>query len=55
MALPKRAFGSTGAQITTVGFGSWAIGGGDWAFTWGPQDDSDSIATMHHALELGIN
>lgn len=55
MALPERALGSTGVHITTVGFGSWAIGGGDWAFSWGPQDDSDSIATMHHAMELGIN
>jgi aryl-alcohol dehydrogenase-like predicted oxidoreductase len=55
MALPKRRLGSSGIEITTVGFGSWAIGGGDWAFTWGPQDDSASIATMHHALKLGIN
>lgn len=55
MALPKRRLGSSGIEITTVGFGSWAIGGGDWAFSWGAQDDSDSIATMHHALELGIN
>lgn len=55
MALPKRALGSSGVHITAVGFGSWAIGGGDWAFSWGPQDDSDSIATMHRAVELGIN
>src|SRR5439155_12259983 len=37
------------------GFGAWAIGGGDWAFGWGPQDDTDSLAAMHRALELGIN
>src|SRR5215470_101828 len=55
MALPTRALGSSGLEITTVGFGSWAIGGGDWAFSWGPQDDSDSILTMHRALEHGIN
>ena len=55
MALPMRPLGSSGVEITTVGFGSWAIGGGDWAFSWGPQDDSDSLATMRHALELGIN
>ncbi len=55
MSLPTRPLGSSGLQITSVGFGSWAIGGGGWSFGWGPQDDSDSIATMKHALELGIN
>src|SRR4030088_974018 len=55
MALPTRPLGSSGLNITTVGFGSWAVGGGGWSFGWGPQDDSDSIATMRHALDLGIN
>ncbi|MFY9531373.1 MAG: aldo/keto reductase [Candidatus Acidiferrales bacterium] len=55
MGLPTRPLGSSGLEITTVGFGSWAVGGGDWAFSWGPQDDSDSVATMRHALELGVN
>src|ERR1017187_9545844 len=55
MSLPTRPLGSSGFHITTVGFGSWAIGGGGWAFGWGPQDDAQSIATMRHALELGIN
>jgi aryl-alcohol dehydrogenase-like predicted oxidoreductase len=55
MGLPTRPLGSSGFQITTVGFGSWAIGGGGWAFSWGPQDDAESIATMRHALELGVN
>jgi aryl-alcohol dehydrogenase-like predicted oxidoreductase len=55
MGLPTRPLGSSGFQITTVGFGSWAIGGGGWAFGWGPQDDAESIATMRHALDLGIN
>jgi aryl-alcohol dehydrogenase-like predicted oxidoreductase len=55
MGLPTRPLGSSGFQITTVGFGSWAIGGGGWAFGWGPQDDEESLATMRHALELGIN
>jgi aryl-alcohol dehydrogenase-like predicted oxidoreductase len=53
--LATRALGSTGMQITTVGFGAWAIGGGDWAFSWGPQDDADSIAAIRHAVSLGIN
>jgi aryl-alcohol dehydrogenase-like predicted oxidoreductase len=55
MSLPTRPLGSSGFQITTVGFGAWAIGGGGWAFSWGPQDDSESIATMRRALELGVN
>ena len=55
MSLPTRPLGSSGMQITPVGFGAWAIGGGGWAFSWGPQDDSESVAAMRHALELGIN
>ena len=47
--------GSTGMAITRVGFGAWAIGGGDWEFGWGAQDDEESIAAIHRALELGIN
>src|SRR5205823_527071 len=42
-------------NITRVGVGAWAIGGGGWSFAWGPQDDNDSIAAMNHAFELGIN
>ncbi len=40
---------------TAIGFGAWAIGGGDWQFSWGPQDDNDSIAAIQRALDLGIN
>jgi aryl-alcohol dehydrogenase-like predicted oxidoreductase len=47
--------GKTGLDITRVGFGAWAIGGGGWEFGWGPQDDDDSIAAIHHALDLGVN
>lgn len=53
--LPTRALGTSGLEITTVGFGAWAIGGGGWAFGWGPQDDADSIAAMRHAIARGIN
>jgi aryl-alcohol dehydrogenase-like predicted oxidoreductase len=55
MNLQKRPLGSSGVEITSVGFGAWALGGGGWAYGWGPQDDNASIATMRHALDLGIN
>jgi aryl-alcohol dehydrogenase-like predicted oxidoreductase len=41
--------------ITPVGFGAWAIGGSGWQFGWGAQDDKQSIAAIHRALELGVN
>jgi aryl-alcohol dehydrogenase-like predicted oxidoreductase len=47
--------GTTGLEITRVGFGAWAIGGGGWEFGWGPQDDEESIEAIHRALELGVN
>jgi aryl-alcohol dehydrogenase-like predicted oxidoreductase len=55
MNLPQRSLGSSGVQITVTGFGAWAIGGGGWRYSWGPQDDDASIATMRHSLELGIS
>lgn len=53
--LKTRELGATGMEITRVGFGAWAIGGGDWQFGWGPQHDDESIASIHRALELGVN
>ena len=53
--LPRTQLGGTGLEITRIGFGAWALGGGDWVFGWGPQDDDASIATIHRALDLGIN
>jgi aryl-alcohol dehydrogenase-like predicted oxidoreductase len=47
--------GKMDLEITRVGFGAWAIGGGGWEFGWGPQDDADSIAAIQRALELGVN
>jgi aryl-alcohol dehydrogenase-like predicted oxidoreductase len=53
--LQTATLGATGMTITRVGFGAWAIGGGGWEFGWGPQDDDDSVATIHRALDLGVN
>jgi aryl-alcohol dehydrogenase-like predicted oxidoreductase len=55
MKINKRSLGLSGLEITTVGFGAWAIGGGGWTFGWGPQDDKASEATMRRAIELGVN
>jgi aryl-alcohol dehydrogenase-like predicted oxidoreductase len=41
--------------LTPIGFGAWAVGGGNWAMSWGPQDDNDSIAAIHKAIDLGVN
>jgi aryl-alcohol dehydrogenase-like predicted oxidoreductase len=47
--------GDTGMEITRLGFGAWAIGGGSWEFGWGPQDDEQSVAAIARGLDLGIN
>jgi len=53
--MEKKRLGNSDLDITPVGFGAWAIGGGDYAFGWGPQDDAESIATIEHAVASGIN
>lgn len=53
--MQKRRLGRTEMEITTVGFGAWAIGGGGWAHAWGPQDDGDSVRAIRHAVDSGIN
>jgi len=53
--LATTQLGGTGLEITRVGFGAWAIGGGGWQFGWGPQADDESIAAIRRALELGVN
>lgn len=53
--MQTRKLGYTDLYLTTVGLGTWAIGGGGWAYGWGPQDDTDSIRTIQRALDLGIN
>jgi aryl-alcohol dehydrogenase-like predicted oxidoreductase len=53
--MQMRKLGNSDLNITPVGFGAWAIGGSGWEFAWGPQDDTDSVAAIHRALELGVN
>src|SRR5579862_8222744 len=51
----KRRLGNSDMEITSIGVGAWAMGGGDWAFAWGSQDDSESVAAIHRAIDLGVN
>ena len=53
--MQKRKLGNSDLQITRIGIGAWAIGGADWAFAWSHQDDRDSIAAIHAALDAGMN
>jgi aryl-alcohol dehydrogenase-like predicted oxidoreductase len=53
--LKTTQLGGTGLEITRVGFGAWAIGGGGWEFGWGPQEDEQSLQAIHRALALGVN
>jgi aryl-alcohol dehydrogenase-like predicted oxidoreductase len=53
--LETRRFGKTGMEITRIGFGSWAIGGGGWSGAWGPQDDEEAVGAIRRAVELGLN
>jgi aryl-alcohol dehydrogenase-like predicted oxidoreductase len=53
--MQTRKLGYTELHLTTVGFGAWAIGGGDWEWGWGPQQDADSESAIHKALDLGLN
>lgn len=48
--MKHRELGRTGFEVSEIGFGAWAIGG-----TWGPTDDSEAMATLHRALDLGVN
>jgi aryl-alcohol dehydrogenase-like predicted oxidoreductase len=50
-----RTLGNSDLRLSPIGFGAWAIGGGNWEFGWGPQDDAESINAIHRALELGVN
>lgn len=53
--MEKKKLGNSDMELSPIGLGAWAIGGGEWAYSWGPQDDGDSVAAIHKALELGMN
>lgn len=53
--MQTRKLGYSELYLTTIGLGTWAMGGGDWKFGWGPQDDMASVKAIHAALDLGIN
>jgi aryl-alcohol dehydrogenase-like predicted oxidoreductase len=53
--MQTKQLGKTDLQLTRVGLGTWAMGGGGWKFGWGPQDDKESIEAIHRALDLGVN
>lgn len=53
--MTKKRLGNSDMELTPIGVGAWAMGGGGWAFGWGPQDDAQSIAAIHAALDHGIN
>ena len=53
--MKTRKLGYSDLHLTTIGLGTWAIGGGNWAYGWGPQDNADSIAAIQRALDLGVN
>lgn len=53
--MEQRTLGNSDLSITVLGIGAWAMGGGNWKFGWGPQDDADSVAAIHTALDAGVN
>lgn len=53
--MQTKQLGKTDLNLTSIGLGTWAIGGGDWRFGWGPQDEQDAVAAVVRAVELGVN
>ena len=53
--MKTRKLGWTGVELTTIGLGTWAMGGSGWQFSWGPQDDAQSIGAIRRAIDRGIN
>jgi aryl-alcohol dehydrogenase-like predicted oxidoreductase len=53
--MTKKRLGNSDMNLTPIGVGAWAIGGGGTPFSWGPQDDAESIAAIQAALDQGVN
>jgi aryl-alcohol dehydrogenase-like predicted oxidoreductase len=53
--METKQLGNSDMEITRIGVGAWAMGGGGWQFAWGPQDDDASIAAIRSALDAGVN
>jgi len=53
--METKRLGNSDMDLTRIGLGAWAIGGGGWKFAWGPQDDNESIAAIRTALDAGVN
>ena len=53
--MQTKRLGNSDMHLTPMGIGAWAMGGGGWAFAWGPQDDDESVAAIHAALDAGLN
>jgi aryl-alcohol dehydrogenase-like predicted oxidoreductase len=53
--MEKRTLGNSDLLITRLGIGAWAMGGGGWAFGWGPQDDAESIDAIRAGISAGMN
>src|SRR5262249_29296588 len=53
--MQMKRLGNSDMELTPIGVGAWAMGGGGWAFAWGPQDDDQSIDAIRAALDGGVN
>ena len=45
--MTRKRLGNSDMELTPIGVGAWAMGGGGWKFGWGPQDDAASVAAIH--------
>src|SRR5579875_3311457 len=50
-----RKLGNSDLEISSLGVGAWAMGGAGWQFSWGHQDDQDSIGAIRAAIDAGFN